>query len=345
MVPPPGSFEYAGPFPKLPHLEHLPATLRPAESAIGPPGHSYPQSPPLWTLVSDPPFYKVGKYYLAEASSNRLDIQREKDRMMSLRMPPNVAPTWDEEAHKFVAEPIPGMVEMPVGVPFAVRVDGKPNQILTVGCAHTLDTLKDLPEGPEIIEITRSLEDELWGSPPSDDKPAVRPLYTWHGLGRNDRDPNSKEKDRSTKPSDEPPSYIGSFNLAGTVEQGHGAGKVVPAVQISYAEGREQITRVLGLLNRFYRLVMPYCISKMEMELMDFHSQDNNIFTFGGVPPCGTGVQMNVSTSFNGEDLIKMIGSTQGSWHPDSSDDETRPTLFLLFLRLPEGKVQCWTMI
>lgn len=266
--------------------------------------------------------------------------QRDKDvehlRMLHLNMPPGVHPQWNAGTQRFDASPIPGMVEMQAGVPYAVHLNGNENHLLTVGCLQTRDSLSRYPERDKISGVLDQLEVIIWGRPPQGSDPGIPPLYTMEGLERNDRSAKLARPDKEG----EGPNYTGSSNLAGTVEKGHGQGKVVPAVQVSYDVARRQISRCLALLSKLYRLVMPYCLSAMEMQLMDFHSIDNNIFTFGGLDPSGTGVQMNVSNSFNGGDLIAQIGSIQGSWHPDSSDDPTRPTMFVLFLRIPAGELK-----
>ena len=115
----------------------------------------------------------------------------------------------------------------------------------------------------------------------------------------------------------------------------HADGKIVPAVQIGYSSAHRQISRVLQILNELYRLIMPKCISKFEMDMIDSHARDNNIFTFGGVNTAGTGVQLNISKCFNGEDLVSAM-DIQGSWHLDKDAPPTF-TLFALMLRLPKG--------
>lgn len=55
---------------------------------------------------------------------------------------------------------------------------------------------------------------------------------------------------------------------------------------------------------------MPKCLSKFEQEISDFHSDFNNVFTFGGLEPGGVGAQMNISAL--GKVLSFFIGRVQG---------------------------------
>ena len=121
----------------------------------------------------------------------------------------------------------------------------------------------------------------------------------------------------------------GSYSLTNTVLEGEGQGTVLPAVQVDTREARMQIGTVLKCLNNLYRLIMLLCISKFEFEIGDFHSEINNVMSFGGLMPNGTSLQMNSSSL--GKILLEMIGE-QGSWHTDSKDDLTRLTLFVLLL-------------
>ncbi|PPR06208.1 hypothetical protein CVT24_000641, partial [Panaeolus cyanescens] len=60
------------------------------------------------------------------------------------------------------------------------------------------------------------------------------------------------------------------------------------------------------------------------------------MYTFGGLEPGATSVQLNVSSL--GETLEESIGQVQGMWHTDINDDPNRFTLFVLLLRVgPKG--------
>lgn len=255
-----------------------------------------------------------------------MDLDRETRNMNFLSTPPNVKPVWNDDLKKLQSRPIPGMVQMPAGVPFSYHVDGDRRKLLTVGCVQTVESLQRYSEGPRIRFLAGELYTLVFGRLPSKDLPPVQPLFTYDGLERNDR---------SVDPPPGIVSYDGSYNLAATVEKGYADGKIVPAVQIGYSSAHRQISRVLQILNELYRLIMPKCISKFEMDMIDSHARDNNIFTFGGVNTAGTGVQLNISKCFNGEDLVSAM-DIQGSWHLDKDAPPTF-TLFALMLRLPKG--------
>ena len=96
-----------------------------------------------------------------------------------------------------------------------------------------------------------------------------------------------------------------------------------------------QIATILTVLHTLFRLIMPKCLSKFEQEIMDFHSEFNNVFSFGGLEPGGVSAQMNVSAL--GQLLSFFIGRVQGGWHTDVSDSICRWTLFALLLRVSPG--------
>jgi hypothetical protein len=50
---------------------------------------------------------------------------------------------------------------------------------------------------------------------------------------------------------------------------------------------------------------MPLYLSKFEFEISDFHSEINNVMSFGGLMPNGTSCQMNLSSL--GKNLSEMI--------------------------------------
>lgn len=117
--------------------------------------------------------------------------------------------------------------------------------------------------------------------------------------------------------------------------KGEGLGTFLPAMQANTPAALSQITTVLTVLHTLFRLIVPKCLSKFEQEITDFHSEFNNVFTFGGLEPGGTSAQMNVSAL--GQLLSFFIGRVQGSWHSDVSDSICRWTLFTLLLRVGPG--------
>lgn len=326
QAPPPGEFLWSQENLFRRELDvDLPEELSPFPSAEPPPGFTFPQSP-IWTRRRDHR-YSCGVHYSADWSSDVYALRAESDHILRIVTPPGVSATWDESRSCFVTHDIAGAVRLIPGIPFAQYVDGDPNSCLTVACLQTLQSLSVFPQYPEIEKLVLELMLYTYGREPDDEDPTHIPaIYTFSCLKRNDR---------SSQPNDD--SYTGSYNLAATVEKGDGLGTFVPAVQAGFPEARQHISIVLTILHKLYRLIMPHCLTKEEMDLIDFHSRYNNTFSFGGLEPGPTAVQMNVSSSFSGEDLLKMLGIIQGSWHFDKSDDKTRPTLFIICLRLPKG--------
>ena len=96
-----------------------------------------------------------------------------------------------------------------------------------------------------------------------------------------------------------------------------------------------EVDAMLKCLHELYQLIIPKCISRFEYDMQKFHSDDNNVVSSGGLGACGTGVQFNVASL--GYDLLQSIGSHQGSWHPDASDDFTYQTMFVLSLAVGPG--------
>ena len=290
-------------------------TLQPPLSAIPPSGCSYPQSL-TWQLKWDNRYH--GWIYAADYHiQERLRI--EKDRMATISTPPNVAPSL--ENGRYVSRPIPGMVEMVAGVPFVFFLDGDYRRPYTVGCSHTLESLRRFPDWDTILSLSVRLAKLTWGCKAHNNTPEIPRLCTLDGLKRNDRS-------AKTIPVG---SRDGSYSLANTVAKGEGPGVVLPACQANTVAARQQIATVLQVLHQLYRHIMPKSISKFEMAMADFHSEYNNVVTFGGLEPGPTGCQYNSSSS--GKGLKELLGY-QGFWHVDNLDDITQHTLFVLLLNI-----------
>ena len=116
--------------------------------------------------------------------------------------------------------------------------------------------------------------------------------------------------------------------------KGEGLGTFLPAVKANTPTAMSQIATVLRVLHMLFHLIMPKCLSKFEQEITEFHSEFNNLITFGGLKPGGVGAQMNVSAL--GMLLAFFIGRVQGGWHCDMSDNICRWTLFALCYELAQ---------
>jgi hypothetical protein len=206
-------------------------------------------------------------------------------------------------------------------------IDGDLSNTVTTGGYRTLSSMEEClgHEFPEFYARFTRLACNAWGCDERPGQEAREPFYTLPGLKRNDR---------SIK--DPPPGcYDGSYNLASTVGKGEGQGCVQPAVQAMTPEGASQIKEILNDLAFLGDKVLQSLLSRFEYRVNDFHAKDNNIFGFGGLKPYATGCQANVSSAL--DDLVKAIGPSQGSWHPDLGDDWARWTVIALLARLPEG--------
>ncbi|KAF7335037.1 hypothetical protein MVEN_02253900 [Mycena venus] len=271
------------------HDKLLPAPAAP-KPAIG----YFPQAPVYVLNAELDRSYRRGWRYAAPFyTSSR---EQERKNMLEVRMPPNVTPThFDLRTRSFVAMPIPGMVRAPLGIPLVHHVDGNPKQAVTVVCAHSLDTLMEYEEGPEIRALVPQLLDFTWGKEKSGDSSAVPGIFELLGLKTNLR---SKHIDLTkVQPGD------GSFNLASTHGEGEGHGHFAPAVQTDTPEAAAIIKPVLTILHRLYRLVMPLCISRFEWDIMEANGYENNVIAFGGLEPGPTSCQANSSSAANVVDL------------------------------------------
>lgn len=289
--------------------------------------------------------------------------------MLNIRMPPNITPSgFNLQTRSFVHEPIPGMVRLPLGIPLVHHINGDPKRAVTAVCAHSLDTLMEYEEGPEIHALVPRLMELAWGKDAEGNIPAVPGIFELDGMRTNLR---SKHVDLTKLAKGD-----GSYNLASTHGEGEGHGHFAPAVQTNTPEAASIIKEVLQILHRLYRLIMPLCISRFEWEMMEFAGYENNVIAFGGIEPGPTGCQLNVSSAANIVDielpedddempdllypdndvdsdpipelktillnLLKAAGldtsiGTQGAPHGDLKDDILWNTLFVLLFRLPPG--------
>lgn len=281
---------------------------------VSPPEHHWHPYSGVFTLNEQIDYrYKRGWfYYIAYDPSDRMLLRQQ---FMRLTTPPNLA------RPKSFNDSVPGMIRIPVNVPFVNFLRGNPNHALTVACFQTLDSLDTYPGvGSRVRGLASVLHKITWGS--QDGKQP--PIYSFD-LKLNDRAPTNLPPD----------SHDGSFNLAATVMEGDGRGIFLPAMQNCTPEASASIKQALKCLAELTRLIIPCCVSKFEIEMVDFNSIDNNIFVFGGITSLATGCQMNVASLT--DDLRLSIGADSAFWHPDTKDDGRRWTLVTLVLRIPPG--------
>jgi hypothetical protein len=219
-----------------------------------PDGDYYPLAPSSgYELVADAR-YKRGYVYVADYNVSKENVEAHGKSLELIATPPNIEPNLINGS--FVASPIPGMVQMVPGIPFAFAYHGDHNRLHTVGCAQTLDSLSPYPDFPDILRESVKLAKLTWGCPAHGETPEIMPIYELPGM---------KENDRSAKRSDfHEHVHDGSYNLANTVMKGEGLGTFLPAVQANTPTAMSQIATVLTVLHTLFRLIMPKCLSKFE---------------------------------------------------------------------------------
>lgn len=321
---------------------YLPLTqVPPVRESEAPPGRTYPVSP-VWTLETDKG-YRTQQCYSTDVTCDRMDKETQRRHQMSLLTPPDIDPLWDDKQHKFVDQIPGGMVKMTAGIPYRLNVvEGTVTGQKTFACFHTLKSLDEMyPDvGAQMRPLAESLHALSFGraetAPGKDDR--IRPFYTYEYLKQNQR---SHQKGKATQvEAGVSAGYDGSYSLASTIQQGSGVGTVVPTSQAGYPAVRKHLEELLGLLRQMFLLLMPLMITNFEWLITQFHLDDNNVFSFGGLRQAFISVQMNISSFFNGLSLFDILGR-QGSWHTDADDDEAVMGMFALLLRLPPGLQLC----
>lgn len=306
------------------------SSLEPEESILSPPsnieatpplGRYFPSCPSNGYVLERDNRYTRGFVYAAPYNVSLSAMNEHKDRLINIAMPPiSMSPVDGKIA-------IPSMIQMVPGIPFVFRFNGDPGRTHTVACLQTLESLKHYPDFEEILNCSVRLAKLSWGCPATSSSPEIRPIYELEGLKTNDRSAGRRDLQHDA--------FDGSYSLGNTVMKGEGLGTVLPAVQADSTRAVAQINATLSVLHSLRRLVLPKCLSKFEHDILDFHLDYNNVFSFGGLEPNGSSVQLNVSSI--GKVLDRAIGDYQGFWHVDISDDPQMFTLFILLFRLAPG--------
>lgn len=314
--PPEASFEYC--------VEEISPIIAPAVQIINPPpsdtppvGFTFPRS--LRYEVIHTRYYQRG--YVAVANfetSQKSQIKSAQMRMLLPRESKAIHPLNSP----YQPPVIPGCVRLVPNLPMAQTIDGDSKVCLTVAGIQTLASMKQVlwpHKWPPFLQRFIRLAENTWGTKTRE------PFFTQPGLKRNDRSAKDFPED----------SYDGSYNLASTVIKGDGQGTVAPAVQARTEESAVQIQEIIDDLVFMGREVLKAVCSKNEWEMIQFHSEDNNVFSCGGAH-LATNIQGNVACFVR--ELSDAIGALQGAFHFDQGDDFVRFTVGVLLLRLPSGK-------
>ncbi|KAJ6617940.1 hypothetical protein B0H10DRAFT_2379738 [Mycena sp. CBHHK59/15] len=297
--------------------------LVPAPAATPPPFGSYPQAPE-YVLNSDPDHsYRRGYRYAVPFNTSDREIERERERMLNIQMPPSVHPSrFHLPTRTFQCDPIPGMVQLPMGIPLVHHINGDPKRAVTAVCGHTLETLMQYEEGPKVRALIPRLMTLTWGIAKSNTCAGVPGIFELPGMQTNLRSKNIKAK--ILVPGD------GSYNLASTHGEGEGHGTFMPAVQTNTPVAAATIKEVLEILHKIYRFVMPLCISRFEWDMLEFNSRENNVIAFGGLEPGPTSCQNNASSASNivnipldVVDAHKQPSSSTGKQQPEEAPSDS----------------------
>ncbi|KAE9382570.1 hypothetical protein BT96DRAFT_952087, partial [Gymnopus androsaceus JB14] len=264
--------------------------------------------------------FRRGYFYSAPINLDGESKAKEMERLYKIAMPPGVHPLgYDGESKTFTMAPVEGMIEMPAGIPFVACVDGDRDKAITVACVQTLDSLNGYPEHPRITQLFDEVFDLTWGTA------TTKPFFCLDGTKLNFRSQGEQED-----------CYDGSASHGITVEeQSHGF--VQPAAQANSEEASIAQLKLLVRLAELYNLIVPLCVSKQEWEARKFRITDVNSLCCGGLYSGFSGVQKNVSSSFQGGSLAKRLGVATGAFHVDWKDDPAGWTLIIALFRLPPG--------
>lgn len=299
------------------------AVILPAPRVDPPEDCSYPVSPEQWTLVQGKT-HRRGFSYHAEIATVDGPIRRE--RLLHTITPPNTMPIRDSITGALSYQPIPGQVEMEVGVPYVQNSDGDFQQ--TIGGFVTPESL--IPfcgEADDVMKWTNRLTQLTFSSPDWEKNGDRRPIYAIPELRRNLR---SAKADSDT-------SYDGSYSLGSTLGEGEGRGQVKPALQTAIPESAATIKETLECCVNLHRLACHALLSKLEISLTEFAMDDNNVFGLCGGNLGATACQMNVACA-TAKDLWIAIGIWQGWFHTDYKDDKSRWTVAIILTRLLPGQ-------
>lgn len=269
----------------------------------------------------------------------------ERERLLSTVEHPDLhVQGYDKETKQpiisdtVLSNTVPGSLKAVAGVPFVVRIDGKKDHEVTVLGIATPDTCSGYSswDGPDgVHEITKHfVQVALYGQEGNPDLrvPPSKPIWQYN-LERNTRSASSIEG----QPHD------GSFNIASTRTEGHGAGFIRPAVQCGEpgAVGSQWVLN--NLLGKLLVKILPQFLSKRELEASRFYSEVQNVPGIGGCGWANSAVQLNVSSVItcklkHSDSLAQSLGALQGRLHTDYHDDFRLWTMCVLLLRLPEGE-------
>lgn len=300
----------------------FPPVLRPSPSASAPQNIHYPQANE-YTLETTTA-YRSGCMYTSSYHTSTREAQFK--RMLQIQTPPGAESVLLDNG-EIMCPPIPGMIQMPAGVPFVNYIDGDQQKPVTVATLHTLHSMDAYAEGLEVRRLSDKLQKLIWGCPPLSESDPGIPAFYAADLKHNLRSGNTGSGARET--------YDGSFSLGVTKGEGEGRGVGIPALQNGTDAVKDQISQILCSVHGLYRAIASCAFSRFELSMIDFNNNDNNVFGFGGLAPNNTGCQANVSSGL--ANLWELIGRLQGAWHTDINDCICRWTFLIFLLRLLPG--------
>ena len=267
-----------------------------------------------------------GWAYVREVGSREMQEMQEKFRWLSL--PPQLHGSLDADGR--LAYDVPGMLEAVPGVPYRTcypdKVDPRSSivPIETRFCVHTLDTLREYPNGESVRLWCSDMLASCFGE--------VGQLPIWHHLKRNNRSTSQ----RSVRPGD-PGFWDGTYSLALTLGEGQGRGTVQVASQPAVSSDRRvesRVRRILTACADVATFALRSTVSDAEWTALSHLKDVNNLHGFGG--SLFTGLQLNVSSGSFGT-LRDSLGY-QGGLHVDRKDDPAGYTVFVFCVQHSSGE-------
>lgn len=137
--------------------------------------------------------------------------------------------------------PIPAMICLIPGVPFVFQFNSNHDQMHTIACLQTLESLKSYDNFDQILCSSIQLAKLSWGCTATDSTPAIKLVYKLDGMKTNDRSASCTNFIQDT--------FDGSYSLDNTVMKCKGLGTFLPAVQANSSEASAQIHQILTVLH------------------------------------------------------------------------------------------------
>lgn len=298
---------------------------------------------PTKAITSDPPFQyaQANNHYLIEDSSSFLrggcwmkDVYRdsfesERSRLMCLGNQPELraAKIIDKNVPGGVRyelkKEIPGQILMELGMPFYQCKEGDQTMGQVVGLTHTPESFRHLYGNSEVGETgAKSLEK------------VFRLMIGDAGEEPWWKNPSLRQNDRS-KMNEKVGSCEGSYSLAVTLQEGEGAGVIVPVTQSMLPSVRKKLSEVIDALGDVNVSMRKTAMTQEDYLVAEAEMVVNNVIQPGHGSTSFTSLQLNIHLS--DKELDTTIGIAQGTYHIDDGDDPVHRTVGVIVTQIPPG--------